>query len=1436
MSEIIQNNGLVSPSSVIKFDKTNHRLEKATLILKTRSGKVLGNLMYDNFKMSIVGKGLDEISFDIHKTVNGQECAFWDKLTNLSIVDYVGYGQFEASFATDIEDETIKHATCVSLETELGQRILREFHVNDDEAMSNRNESRFTATVFYNDNDKSHSLLHRVLADRAPHWRLGHIPDKLNVNGTVYPSSAFQRTYTVDGTSIYDFLTDEVCEESNCIFTFDTYNRIIHCYNIEECVYYNADYRVIDGAYRKDEIYYDKYGKELPDQNIYGHCDGIGNDTDILVSQKQLAKNFQIQSDNDTIKNCFHVSGGDDKITNAVAAVNATGQNYIYMFDNFQYEDMSDELREAFLEYTEYYQKEQKEYNRTGGVYLYNENCHYNSSTQVYTNDGSMVSDAVHDDSNKVYVLDTLAYVKTDENGNITGVYNKDDELLGEAAYVSGKYKYIEPGLYTKYCQLSDRYYYLNDSKFPDTGSATSAGEEYNKITSPLPSLSYRKLKQTIIISNEWTSASFDTVTKTIQSILSASIDTKYSVEILTDPGHPITCTANTENDSSTEEKSLTGTWTGYIRITRDAKPEDTTSTQIAIDIKYVSYSDDKDVDYVKQKLQLAIARLDIADIISHLGNNTDDSRLVEIFKQYNLTSLGYYLKSFQSCITTLQEAGKDLKNPSGTYQTMLDRYNHYVDILQGPDTDTGIIGALQKQVDSIKNDITMLSDEITAFQQKLSLQSKLGEDLYREFCAYIREDEYHNDNYISDGLSDSEILAKAKMLVEVATKELSKACVRQQVITSSLNNIFALPLYEPLFDDFAIFNYIRVRMDDNTFYKLRIVQIDFDESSPESLSVTFSENAEYIDGTINDLQSMKQQVNSIATSFSSTVQQAKQGYAAANFVDSLREEGLSAAHCLITNNANQDVVINTDGILLRPIIAPDSYGECQARLTGSGLYLTDDAWKNVKSAIGIMKFNNQLKYGVIADTIIGELIAGNNLVISNTDGKNNSTVTIDKNGLSMTNGKIELHNNTNTITIDPDDSENRLFCIKKNINNNDKYDYIFYVDRYGNAYFNGDVTATSGSIGNWKIDNDAIYRRSNTFGNASGMYFGSSGLSITDKFKVWSNGNFDIGNGKIIYDGNSLTFASDVTMNWSQITDADGIVTQITKNTVTTEYLNAKNITAGSVAAENITGTIISGKTINGGEINGSTITGGTITGGTISGGTISGTVIDTSAITINGGNGILLRSNYGGAVPEMRLVDSVGHMTILTPTGCSILGDSIVTASWSDAENGKKIIHAGTYRIPSVAFCDEKYVKVSDYRIKKNTKPLPGNIDDVFDCLRPIQYEFKDKINAWRGKHFGELAQRIDKMMKENGLNPDEYSLTGVRELDDGIGEEEYCIDGKVHYINHEEITWLCVDQIQKLKKQILQTLGYKQEIDSLKQEINDLKEVIQQLQEQN
>ena len=57
------------------------------------------------------------------------------------------------------------------------------------------------------------------------------------------------------------------------------------------------------------------------------------------------------------------------------------------------------------------------------------------------------------------------------------------------------------------------------------------------------------------------------------------------------------------------------------------------------------------------------------------------------------------------------------------------------------------------------------------------------------------------------------------------------------------------------------------------------------------------------------------------------------------------------------------------------------------------------------------------------------------------------------------------------------------------------------------NGYFKGVVVSSAGNIGGWNLTTDSIWKNNQNFGNANGMYFGASGISLGSTFKVTNAG-----------------------------------------------------------------------------------------------------------------------------------------------------------------------------------------------------------------------------------------------------------------------------------------------------------------------------------------
>lgn len=1150
----------INPSAVIRFNKSSGQLERPRIVLRTRGGKRIGTIRYTDLNFSFVGKGLCEMSFSVHKSDN--EINVWNKLIDLCIIEFVDYGQFEATFQIDETNETIKKCTAVSLETELGQRLLREFHINDDDAFEYPREvdldeyGVFIPTVLYDENDTEHSLLHRALKDKAPHWSIGYVCPQVSVNGKVIDSNSFQRSYTVNGKSIYDFLQNDVAQESNVVFTFNTYDRIINVWNGDDCVYELESRNVVEKAWRdKDGVMYDKDGNVLsPDE--YGYCEGIGEDTTIILSNNKLVNTSTISTNKDSIKNCFYVSGGDNVITNMVGAANITGNNYIYLFANFQYEDMSDELSNKLKAYQEFLNEKKEEFYKEGGVYAYTDEYVYHADDKtIRDKNNRVVSDCIYYDA-KVYVLETRGYYDEDSGY----AYDKDDKRIAD-------FVYITPGLYTSYYQAQDRLNYLEHEKFPESHYSPTSARTQESIIREYFNNSNNK----VYMQNSWTPQAFTHVSNTIENVMNVMVDERYQVKVLYDSDHV---------PAITEETNFSSVWSGYIKVTREIDENETyiSSTPITVSVKQiedVNTASSENLEWCKQKLNLAISKLDIANLDYE---NLTDAEFRELMGSYNLQSLKGFYEGFAACMSSLTDLKQNIQLMSDTFNTLYAQYTKYRDITKE------VLDARQEQVDAQQSLVDSLSVAIAEFRKLVDMHTFIGDELWNEFQSYIREDTYSNSNYISDGLTDSEILDKCKKLLETAYKELSKACVIQKKISGDINNIFAIEELNSLHDNFALYNYIRYKVD-GQFYKLRLSEISFSDASPEKLQVSFTDSVEYLDGSIDYLQNLIKSTSAIATSYNSTVKQAEQGKEAQGTIKEFDEDGVDATAYNITNS-DKEMVIGSKSILFRHMNDDGTYDPCQTKLSGNGLYMTTNNWKltldkegnytNSKLAVGKIWWKGQEEYGVVADVIVGNLIAGSQMEISN----DSSNVTVNGDGIYVEGGALKLTDNDGNylIELDPnhelDTAEGYLISARKK-NSTAENDIVFGIKTNGDAIFRGTVYANGGSIGGLTIDNQGNLTGGTIIGTTiKGGSIGIGGNNYNN-FVVNSDGSMRI--------NNKFSVSSAGVLNASEGTFS---------GTVTATSGSIGNLTIDAYG--NLTGGVISGTSISGGTITGAVINNG--------------------------------------------------------------------------------------------------------------------------------------------------------------------------------------------------------------------------------------------------
>ena len=569
------------------------------------------------------------------------------------------------------------------------------------------------------------------------------------------------------------------------------------------------------------------------------------------------------------------------------------------------------------------------------------------------------------------------------------------DELINkinsyQKLYESKKkpYKEIMNGLY----DTIDQILYLTSSMMPSPETDdTDANKELAKLTADnLGMIAVQNLRV----------AGVTTVNNAVKSMADIYMSAGYKVEIA----------------SSTYNNQV---WNGRFKVTSDDENDTATNGS---DITLL-ITDDYET-FITQKIQKILNKQDMSD------KEYD-------WTKYGLNRLSSFSDAYQSCIDMLIDSGVGDPNHEFYASIYLVYYNNKLEV----DKEIQVREAQIKEQEDQEAEYEKQRDEI---QAELNFEKYLGTDLYGEYCLYRREDTYQNDNYISDGLSNSEILSKAEELLEVAQKEIVKASELQVDLSTDVGNIWTIDEFKDVLYQWKCGNWIRV-ICDNDIYKLRLLNYTIKDSDFSKISCEFSSVLKVSDG-ISDIKSVLDSAKSMAGSYESVKHQAKQATKTTDTVHSWVDEGLNTTALAIKDSNNEEITYDNHGLRCRQYDdVSDTYADEQLQIVHNTLAITNDNWKTVKTAIGKIHYEDPehpgdmlSAYGVIGETIVGKLLLGEALGIYNDGG----SLKFDKNGLSISNG-------TNSFVVNPNDET--LISLS---NNNGK---ILWVDTKGGLHLRGD-------------------------------------------------------------------------------------------------------------------------------------------------------------------------------------------------------------------------------------------------------------------------------------------------------------------------------------------------------------------------------------------
>lgn len=792
-----------------------------------------------------------------------------------------------------------------------------------------------------------------------------------------------QRTFTFDNTSIYDAF-QEISEEINCLFQIECYldeNGNI----VREINVYDLEAYCYDCGHRGEFI------DECEDCHSTNIKTGYGEDTTIFITTENLADSVSYTTDVDSVKNCFKLKAGDDLMTATVANCNPNGSPYIWYISDELKEDMSVELVNKLNQYDD--------------KYAYYQDTHtldfskYAKGTEIVTSYNALI------DKYKVFTED----------------YQKiDNPIVGYA------------GLMQKYYDTIDFYLYLNNTLMPNV--------EISKTTAALESAKINTFNLSPVAVQSLRSCSLSTANSAVLAMTKTVIDsTRYQVKI---------------NESTYTD----GEWRGSFIITNYSDEEDTAETNSI----FVNITSDYER-FVKQKIEKILHKQsdEVTDIVGLF--QLEESRFKTELKRYCLTRLNNFYDCCQSCLDILIEQGiadkKTWANKSpDLYKDLYVPYYNKLLFIQNEikireEEIEVIVGTFDKDSDLSTHGIkTILEYERNFIQNELNFEKFLGTDLWLEFVSYRREDTYENENYISDGLDNAELFNNALKFIEVAKKDIFKSATLQHSISSELKNLLVIKDFESILDYFEVGNWLKIRID-NKIYQLRLIDYQIDFNNLDKLSVTFSDVRKYGFSKSLTAREKIQKAAAMATSYGTVTRQAEKGKKSNDKLNDWINKGLALTKMKIIDSAdNQNITWDSHGLLCKEYLPiTDTYDDKQLKIINRGLYLTDDNWLTSKAGIGDFTFYNpetgqmEESYGVIADTLVGNLILSEKVGIYNTK----NSITLDENGVVITADNTIIGENQMTFTIQ-----------RKEVNDegNEVTTPIMYIDNNGNLVLNGTI------------------------------------------------------------------------------------------------------------------------------------------------------------------------------------------------------------------------------------------------------------------------------------------------------------------------------------------------------------------------------------------
>ncbi|QTH41258.1 phage tail protein [Cohnella sp. LGH] len=529
------------------------------------------------------------------------------------------------------------------------------------------------------------------------------------------------------------------------------------------------------------------------------------------------------------------------------------------------------------------------------------------------------------------------------------------------------------------------------------------------------------------------------------------------------------------------------------------------------------------------------------------------------------------YLSSLQALQDTLTDRTNelyDLKNELASIENQIADANYNKQSTSALVTQKNAknlqIAVKNSEIASAETGMDNVEVQIATLQQALSLSANFTVGQLEELNPYIIEGTYENTN-----------ITKPEQLYEVLVKEFDKVKQPKLVVEINMVNLLEVVEEQDKWDKFRLGDVLTIRNAGiGLNVQAKIIELNYDFESGD-IGVVISNVRELL----SDEERFLRELYNSRTASQNVISNSglwNQASEEASEAQQILKGVWDATARSIQASVDNTVTIDRKGVIVSDPNTPDDILILQKGL----LAISRNGGNTWSTAINAN--------GVFAERLVGQILVGTDLSISNSSG----SVNINANGMTVTDMSLSVVNSTfkSKVLINPNDG----LKVQKNTGTSGAPVWLDQIslDSSGNALFGGVLSIGSGGAVVKADGNTGLWVGASAFANAPFRVdlngkITATNVELKGGFLGW--GNFNVNSdGVITATGANIT--GNITMTNGSIQWANINSDPIATNAASTAY------SALAISSAIANGTYTGGTFISGSQIYSPSIFGGTI------------------------------------------------------------------------------------------------------------------------------------------------------------------------------------------------------------------------------------------------